>query len=103
MKRTSAVIGESLENIGYTFIAAAMLASTALAFVGSPLAPSLPRPAEILGVRLEGVVVTPRRTYSASEWAKRPAAVRRVASIELPAAARQCRLIETPQVSTQLC
>lgn len=103
MKRTSAVIGESLENIGYTFIAAALLASTALAFVGSPLAPSLPRPAEVLGFRLEGLVVTPSRTYSASEWAKRPAAARRIASAELPATPRHCKLIETPQVSTRLC
>jgi len=103
MKRTSAVIGESLENIGYTFIAAALLASTALAFVGSPLAPAPARPVEVLGFRLEGLVVTPSRTYSASEWARRPTAVRRVASAELPAAPRNCKLIESPQVSTRLC
>ena len=92
MKRTSAVIGESLENIGYAFIAAAMLASTAMAFIGSPLAPSLPRPAEILGFRLEGLVVTPSRTYSASEWARRPASNRQVSSADTKAEPRNCKL-----------
>ena len=98
MKRTSAVIGESLENIGYAFIGAAMLASTALAFIGSPLAPSLARSAGVAGVQLEGLVVTPSRTYSAAEWARRPASARRVASTT--AAPRRCAL---PEPRTQTC
>lgn len=103
MKRTSAVIGESLENIGYGFIGAAMLASTALAFIGSPLAPSLARSAGIVGVQLEGLVVTPSRTYSAAEWARRPASARQVASTAPKAKPRSCDLPKAQKPATQIC
>ena len=55
--------GERIENLGYGLIAAALFASTAMAFVGAPLPIPAQRAAEVVQVRLEGLVVTPTRTY----------------------------------------
>lgn len=75
MRRNSdARRGERIENLGYGLIAAALFASSAMAFVGAPLPIPAQRAAEVIQVRLEGLVVTPTRTYRASEWALRRAA-----------------------------
>lgn len=101
MKRTSAILGERLENIGYALIGTALLASTALAFVGAPMAVALPTP--VVGVQLEGLVVTPSRTYRASEWAQRPAASPRIARADTPARAKACAAPKRREMATQLC
>lgn len=74
MRRNSDLRGERIENLGYGLIAAALFASSAMAFVGAPLTVPAKRAVEIINVRLEGLVVTPTRTYRASEWALRRAA-----------------------------
>lgn len=92
MKRNLEQLGERIENLGHGLIAAALFAITAMALVSARLTVPAQREAEVVQVRLEGLVVTPTRTYRASEWALRRASADEVVLAPTDTQLRQCRL-----------
>lgn len=103
MERISMRRRDRLENLGFGLVAAALLATNAMAFVGAPT--PLPAPAartpEVLNARLEGLVVTPSRTYRASEWALRRSSANQVAMSA--AQPQRCALPRPPEPPTRSC
>ena len=91
MRRNSDSRGERVENLAYGLIAATLFAITATAFAGVRLKIPAQRVEEIVQVRLEGLVVTPTRTYRASEWALRRASVGEMVLAPTDTRLRQCR------------
>lgn len=68
MKRILHRRAEWLESTSYALVAGTLFACTVLAFTQpAPGASPAPQPV-VSSIRLEGLVVTPRGTYRASEW-----------------------------------
>ena len=104
MKRNLEQLGERVENLAYGLIAGALFAITATAFAGVRLTVPAQRVEEIVQVRLEGLVVTPTRTYRASEWALRRASADEVVLAPTDSQLRQCRLPQPSRpAKTLLC